>query len=128
MEPRNQNLKVVLIQLIHRLNHLSYASKSFCSGYFGVKVSLFVQANLDCDPLILSFLLLLRRQAQNTMSSLFPLKFYCLGWHQTTILLILASQEAVCTRFLNKRNHWSLFKARKKITYFSWSQVRSIKL
>jgi hypothetical protein len=33
----------------------SYDSSLFPSGYFGGRVSLFAQASLDCDSLILSF-------------------------------------------------------------------------
>jgi hypothetical protein len=32
------------------LYHLIHASYLFCSGYFGVRVSLFVQASLDHNP------------------------------------------------------------------------------
>jgi hypothetical protein len=46
----------------------------FCSGYFGDRLSLFAQADLDCDPLILGFLLSLRWQAFNTIPSFFSLE------------------------------------------------------
>jgi hypothetical protein len=41
------------------LYHLNNASSSFSSGYFCDRVSLFAWARLDCDSLILCFLLLL---------------------------------------------------------------------
>jgi hypothetical protein len=54
------------------LYHLSLASSHFCSGYFGDKVLLFVQASLYQEPPILCFLLWQGWQIYTTMPSFHP--------------------------------------------------------
>jgi hypothetical protein len=62
---------------------LSHASSSFFSSYFGDRVLLFAQAILDCDLPILSFPLLLGREAHAQI-----FLFLLLRWGLATFFLL----------------------------------------
>jgi hypothetical protein len=69
-------------QVLYYVNH---TSSPFHSGYvfFGDRVSLLAQANLDFNPPILGFLLPLWWQVSTDMSSFFPLRWVpanCFDW------------------------------------------------
>jgi hypothetical protein len=84
------NCKTGTLQLESYLQH-------FCSGYFGGRVSLFIQTSLDHDPPIWHFLQLLEWQVLIAIHSFFPLRwdlinfFFCLGWSEIAIFLTSAS-------------------------------------
>jgi hypothetical protein len=73
-------------------------------------VYLCAQADLDCDPAILSFLLLLGRQGLTTLPSFCPLRWVLTNFFldrvgfKLVILLISASQEGCCCLFIDKHN------------------------
>jgi hypothetical protein len=90
------------------LYHLSHPSSPLV--ILEMVVFLFAQADLDCDPAVLSFLLLLRRQVPTTLPRFFPLRWVLTNFllarvgFELVILLMSASQEGCCLLFIDKHS------------------------
>jgi hypothetical protein len=90
------------------LYHVSHPSSPLVILEMGVYLC--AQADLDCDPAIFSFLLLLGRQGLTTLPSFFPLRwvltniFLAKVGFELVILLMSASQEGCCLLFIDKHS------------------------